>query len=65
MMKTKTRSRMPALVIAGLLLSSALLFGQDRVTTPNPADIGDMRANLVNPAVIPLQDPLFFVGTYR
>lgn len=63
MMKTKARSRMPALVIAGLLLSSALLFGQDRVTTPNPADIGDMRANLVNPAVIPLQDPLFFVGT--
>ncbi|MDZ7343506.1 MAG: hypothetical protein ONA90_03220, partial [candidate division KSB1 bacterium] len=29
----------------------------------NPADMGDARANLVNPAVLPWQDPLFSLGT--
>lgn len=63
MMKTKVRFRCrPAILAISLAAGGTMLFAQDRVTTPNPADAGDMRANLVNPAVLPLQDPLFFVG---
>jgi hypothetical protein len=31
--------------------------------TPNPADMADGRTNLVNPAVVSWQDPLFSLGT--
>ncbi|MDZ7267137.1 MAG: type IX secretion system membrane protein PorP/SprF [candidate division KSB1 bacterium] len=46
-----------------LCAGGSAVFAQQRVTTPNPADLGDARVNLMNPAVLPWQDPMFFVGT--
>lgn len=63
-MKARTcQSRLLAVSLALLCGGVAVAFAQQRVTTPNPADLGDARVNLVNPAVLPLQDPMFFAGT--
>jgi len=59
------RKRCKLLVVAAtgiILLGSTRASAQNLINT-NAADLGDARANLINPAIVPLQDALFTMGS--